>query len=276
METSLPVKHAMKIEREKLVQNVFDIFDADDGKTFEEKRAAAINYLKRIIEPDTGALDDPEPRKGKSNSVKDKFWSYGDIACEDGITLRDVDDVDREGYLKLQRHYSVMKSMLKEDAFCNMVWREHRDDKVLALSIIRDGDYVGYCSINNINKEPWEIGIEVLPELTNKGIGSKAIAAMLGAIKTRLGVAEFRVRIDPANRASQKLFEKLGATPNGISTMGLLSSEELEKLEEEELHRIDADLIRIAEKFSVEPRKLLSHVLEYSLTWDKIAEDRNS
>lgn len=53
-----------------------------------------------------------------------------------------------------------------------------------------------------------------------------------------MGVKKFRVKIDADNYASQRLFEKLGAIPYGI-----------------------------AEQFGVEPRKLLSHVLEYELNW---------
>ena len=51
--------------------------------------------------------------------------------------------------------------------------------------------------------------------------------------------------------------------------------EELQqKCEEENLHLIDEDVIALAQKFNVEPRKLLSHVLEYKLVWpENIAKD---
>ena len=82
-----------------------------------------------------------------------------------------------------------------------------------------------------------------------------------------LGINQFRVRIDPGNHASQKMFEKLGAIPNGISEFLIHDKATLEKCEEGNLHLIDADTISLAEKFGVEPRKLLSHILEYSLPW---------
>lgn len=40
---------------------------------------------------------------------------------------------------------------------------------------------------------------------------------MLDAVKERLDVVDFSVKIDPTNTASQGLFEELGAKPNGIS-----------------------------------------------------------
>jgi len=112
-----------------------------------------------------------------------------------------------------------------------------------------------------------EIAIELLPKWTNQGIGFQAITAMIDAIAIRLGVAEFRIRIDPGNQASQKLFEKLGAQPNGISEFLIHDQAALEKVEEDNLHLIDDDLIALAAKFGVEPRSLLSHVLEYTLVY---------
>ena len=38
-------------------------------------------------------------------------------------------------------------------------------------------------------------------------------------------------------------------------------------MEKENLNLIDAATVALADKFGVEPRKLLSHVLEYTLSW---------
>lgn len=90
---------------------------------------------------------------------------------------------------------------------------------------------------------------------------------MLDALKNRLSADNFRIRIDPTNTASQGMFEKLGAKPNGISKFILQSEEEIQQCEDANLHLIDDTLIAVATKFEVEPRKLLSHVLEYTLHW---------
>ena len=90
---------------------------------------------------------------------------------------------------------------------------------------------------------------------------------MLDELRDRLGVIEFRIRIEPTNHASQRLFEKLGAVPNGVSELWLHDPEDLEELEESSADLIDDSLVSLANKFAVEPRTLLSHVLEYKLTW---------
>ena len=91
---------------------------------------------------------------------------------------------------------------------------------------------------------------------------------MLDEIKNRLNVSEFRVRIDAENYPSQRLFEKLGAEPNGISEFLLHEEADIRRCEEENIHLLDERIQKLAKQFNVEPRKLLSHVLEYKLTWD--------
>lgn len=70
--------------------------------------------------------------------------------------------------------------------------------------------------MKDTSEKPWELAIELLPEWRRKGIGTAAVRAMLDAVGSRLGKTVFRIRIDPNNTASQRLFEKLGASPNTI------------------------------------------------------------
>lgn len=131
-------------------------------------------------------------------------------------------------------------------------------------TITYESKYVGYCGIKDTRKDQWEISIEILKKNSNKGIGYRSINILLQAIKERLGVTGFRVRIEPDNEASQRLFEKLGATPNGISEF-LLHGQKMEEYEEANLKLLDNRLVGLAGKFGVEPRKMLSCVLEYEM-----------
>lgn len=197
-----------------------------------------------------------------------QFWELGKgITIEDTIVLRKVQNSDKDMFIELQKENNIVKSMLKEEAYRNMLWKEHIEHKALMFSIEVDNEYVGYCGIKNTAQEQWEIAIEILNKWKQKGIGYKAIRVMLSEIKNRLNVSEFRVRIDAENYPSQKLFEKLGAEPNGISEFMLHGEEDIHRCEEENIHLIDERMQELAKKFSVEPRKLLSHVLEYKLVW---------
>lgn len=262
--------NAMKISIEDSIHKVMNIIEKEDGRTFEEKKKEAINFLKdkentllaeRLIDI---ATNDEMGKK-----IYKKFWAMGEcIITENEIILRKVQDSDKDIFIELQKENNIVKSMMKEEAYRNMLWNEHIEYKALMFSIVVDNEYVGYCGIKNTTHEQWEIAIEILNKWKHKGIGYRAISVMLDEIKNRLNVSEFRVRIDAENYPSQRLFEKLGAEPNGISEFLLHEEADIRRCEEENIHLLDERIQELAKQFNVEPRKLLSHVLEYKLTWD--------
>lgn len=262
--------NAMKISIEDSIHKVMNIIEKEDGRTFEEKKKEAINFLKdkentllaeRLIDI---ATNDEMGKK-----IYKKFWAMGEcIITENEIILRKVQDSDKHIFIELQKENNIVKSMMKEEAYRNMLWNEHIEYKALMFSVIVDNEYAGYCGIKNTTHEQWEIAIEILNKWKHKGIGYRAISIMLDAIKNRLNVSEFRVRIDAENYPSQRLFEKLGAEPNGISEFLLHEEADIRRCEEENIHLLDERIQKLAKQFNVEPRKLLSHVLEYKLTWD--------
>jgi len=252
-----------------VLQDALDILNADDGKPFEEKRAAVIELLTQKDNTEASQLLVERAIADKEGSeIKTAFWKFGFIIpASETIFLRPVEPNDRASFLSLQSTNSLLQSMEEKEPFLDLVWREHNEDKSLMLSIVKNGEYVGYCGIKNTAQPVWEIAIELLPEWRKHGIGFIALSAMLREMKSRLGVTQYIVRIEPTNLASQKLFEKLGATPYGIIDLWFHEQATIEKCEEAGQHLIDDDMIAVAKKFNVEPRKLLSHVLEYKLLW---------
>ena len=210
--------------------------------------------------------------KTKKQSTIDLFWKNESvIIVNDKILLREVQECDKSDFIKIEYENTLMPAFFKYQMFVDELWNEHISDVVLNCSIIhRDtNEYIGYCGIKNIYKERWEVVIELLNKWTNKGIGYYTLKKFFDRITHNIGILEFRVRIDSVNYASQKMFEKLGAIPNGISKFLLQDEEIICECEEENKQLIDDDLIKVAEKFQVEPRKLLSHVLEYKIVWKK-------
>ena len=262
-------KRSMQKSLDTILQNVLDMLEADDGRSFEEKKEQAIRMLTEKEDSLlVNKLVDLAIAEKSASQIRESFWSFGEeILLSNGICLRNVRASDREGFLALQKHYSSTPAMLAQEAYQNMVWSEHTEQKSLMLSIEQDQAYIGYCGIQDLSKDIWEISIELMPEKVRQGIGSIAIPAMLDELRDRLGVITYRIRIEPTNYVSQRLFEKLGAVPNGISELWLHDPDDLAQLEEEGMHLIDETLIAVAMKFDVEPRALLSHVLEYKLTW---------
>lgn len=254
---------AMEIYKKNTIQQVLDILKAEDGRAFEEKKKDAIiayieSQLKATVNDETG------------KNIKKQFWEDGDICQRDEhILIRAVQEKDKKCFRELQKETCPVKSMYKEEEYLNMMWNEHIQDKSMMFTIEVNGEYAGYCGINNLDRKNWELAIELLSKFRYKGIGFTAIGIMLSEIKTRIGVDKFRVKISPDNYASQRLFEKLGAIPYGIAEYMLHKEEDIVRFEEENLEELNEKLIEVAQKFGVEPRKLLSHVLEYELSWTK-------
>ena len=222
----------------------------------QEDTLLAERVLRATINDETGRC------------VKERFWHNGHIFPNDThIQIRCVKEMDKEKFLELQKETCIMRSMLKEESYRIMLWNEHIQDKSMMFTIEVDEEYAGYCGINDLSRDNWEIAIELLKKFHNKGIGYTALSIMLSEIKSRLEVEKFRVKIDADNYASQRLFEKLGAIPYGIAEYMLHKEDAIIHCEEENLDAIDERLEQIAEQFGVEPRKLISHVLEYELNW---------
>lgn len=258
------VKRAMA---KAMMDEILRMLDSNEGKPINpEEIVAHMNQF--MVDPPTDKAEKAVDDYAVGQKLKNQFWSFGNISCKNGeLLLRAVLDCDKDGYLQLQQAYSSLRSLLQDERYCEKIWRDHTDHTTLIISIEKNGEYVGYCGIKDLSKEQWEIAIELLPKWTHQGVGSAAIPAMLDALKNRLSADNFRIRIDPTNTASQGLFEKLGAKPNGISKFILQSEEEIPQCEEANLHLIDDALIAVAKKIDVAPRKLLSHVLEYTLHW---------
>ena len=269
MENKTVRKRAIRKRLDILLDDVLAVLETDDGKTFEEKKTLILHMLR---EKEEHALAnepaDTSPADRNILQLKHTFWSSGErIDSSNGIILRKVTASDRENFLALHRKYAAMQSVLEQESYCNSVWEEHTGQKTLMFSIEQDNVYIGYCGIQDLSSECPEISIELQPDKVSQGIGFLAVSAMLNELKSRLDRSEYRVRIEPTNYASQGLFEKLGATPNGISELWVHDKEELDQLENENLQLINDALVAVAEKFSVQPRQLLSHVLEYKLAW---------
>lgn len=199
--------------------------------------------------------------------IKEQFWNAGPIIPKDAqVHIRKIEE-DKAFFLALQNETSMMKYMLKEESFQKILWDEHIREKSFMFTVEVDGTYAGFCGIHNLSHEKWEIGIELLKKFQNKGIGYLAVGSMLDELKSRLGAHKFSVKIEADNYASQRLFEKLGAVPFGIAKYILFEENDIFQFEEENMAHIDENIIQTAKRFGVEPRKLLSHVLEYTLEW---------
>lgn len=261
-------ENAARYTLEEMKRDVLAILDGEGD--FAEKKwemLARIERMKEQLEaaPVEKLIVECAVSDVDAGACKARFWEKGRILADGGCILRAVEPRDREEFLRVRESYAVIDIASDDGAMRRLLWSEHNSPRALMCSIDRNGDYVGYCGIRDISQQLWELVIELLPEQTHRGIGCAALTALLRAIEERLGETKFRVRIEPTNTVSQSFFEKLGAKPNGVSAFWLTDEESIARCEEENLAQLDDTLRAVASRFAVPPRKLLTHVLEYTL-----------
>lgn len=190
------------------------------------------------------------------------------ILCEDSkIVLRKPVDNDLEPYYLLKKEYAYMKSAFAKPEFKNELWQEYLSEESLYYTIARREDdiFIGYLGVKNLNRKIWEIAIEINSDCCHRGYGYRALKMYLETVADISNRHEFSSRVDTDNIASQNLMEKLGFQPYGLSEFLLYREEDQLAAEEEYKDKLDDRYMTLAKKFGVEPRKLLSHVLEYRI-----------
>ncbi|MCM1416123.1 MAG: GNAT family N-acetyltransferase [bacterium] len=260
---------AAKMERKQLL-NMWDILkklNAEDQETEskEELLRAVEAREKELLEEVSYLEKQEEALKGGEYdmSLFDK-----DILCEDSeIVLRKPIDNDLEPYYSLKKEYAYTKSAFENPEFKNDLWQEYLSDESLFYTIAKkkDNAFIGYCGVKNLSRKVWEIAIEIRSDCCHQGYGYKALKMYLETVADISDRHEFTSMVDTDNVASQNLMEKLGFQPYGLSEFLLHKEEDKLAAEEEYKDRLDSRYMALAKKFNVEPRKLLSHVLEYRI-----------
>ncbi len=79
------------------------------------------------------------------------------------------------------------------------------------------------------------------------------------------------------NLPSQKYFEQLGAKLAGMCDSAVLKTdEEKKRFEERNLDLIDAHMVELAGRLGIDPRALLSHLLDYQLNISRLPRNTQS
>lgn len=193
------------------------------------------------------------------------------LAGDEAATVRPIQTADADLYMNVKAQYSMMyrnlihmgkvdnESVLKSDLFKPECF-------FCIVEDARDGTSVGYIGIKDTRAELWEIAIELDGQSTQKGFGPRSIRLFLNEIHRRTGKAEYQALVEADNLPSQKCFDRLGAELKGLCNGPILKlEEEKTRFEERNLHLIDDNMKELAVRLGVEPRKLLSHVLDYRI-----------
>ena len=224
--------------------------------------------LKNVLDDLLHADELPQPKKDPWDFSHEK--SLPVFAQDDDIALCPITPDDEEFYRSVRIQYSLIYRSAyytaeehKTDLFLN----EALASEVFYCIIREESIPIGYLGIKDTSANLWELAIELDGKYTRQGFGPRSICLYLNELQRITGKSEFKVRIEVDNILSQKCFEQLGARLVGLcDSAALKTDDEKQHFEEGHLDLIDAHLTELANRLGVEPRKLLSHVLEYRLS----------
>ncbi len=258
-ERELAIDMLVVLDKIEAVIKREDISEEEKQRLKDDIIESQINKLKQMI----NEID---------KTSGGKCWDFEnekqrDIFVEDDIVvLRGYREEDNDYIRKIKQENSSSREMYEDDEKWNLSSDWLRRKESFVCSIIRKSDkqYVGYISIKDSGSNLWEFAIELLLEQCNKGYGTRAVALFLTTISEITGKKQFQALVETDNLPSQRLMEKLGARLIDIYDYTFKGDEvATEEFEEKHIDRITDRMIELAEQINVEPRKLLSHVLDY-------------
>ncbi|MBR4030236.1 MAG: GNAT family N-acetyltransferase [Clostridia bacterium] len=199
---------------------------------------------------------------------------YHVFAENDILVLRPLTEEYYDLYIKTRAIYAYNHNFYLDPDKREFVLSEFNQEECFFLAVIRKSDnaYIGYVGLKDTRKNLWEFCIELLPECCNQGYGFSAVKLFLKEISqiTRNDKQQFMALVEVDNIPSQKLMLKLGGRLIDIYDSIFHDEERAEKFEEEHLDEITDHMMELAEELMVEPRKLLSHVLDYRIFAEKL------
>lgn len=209
---------------------------------------------------------------GNREISNEKAWDFSkerklDVFAEDDVIYLRAYRKEDNGFMRrIEKENSGELDCNDDDKVWELYEEWLEEDSCFVCSIFRraDNSYIGYVSVKDTGRDLWEIAIELLAEQCNRGYGARAMKLFLSAISAVTGKTQFQALVETDNIPSQMLMEKLGARLIGICDYMFDGDEEAAKdFEERHLDRITGRMMELAREIDVEPRKMLSHVLDY-------------
>lgn len=258
-------------EREQLLrlkESLEKVNEVMDDTTMSEEEKSKI--YTAILEEKMQELDSlVNGFKPKSQNI---LWDFTkersrNIFVEDEeIYLRGYRSEENEYIRQIKKENSGTPELYEDDELWKQSSNWLRQDKAFICSIFdkKENTFIGYISIKDTESNLWEIAIELLAEHCNKGYGTRAIRLFLPAISAITSKTQFQALVEPDNIPSQMLMEKCGAKLIDIYDYSFEGDEDAAAdFEERHLDLITERMKELAKVIDVEPRQMLSHVLDY-------------
>ena len=109
----------------------------------------------------------------------------------------------------------------------------------------------------------------MLSDFLCKGYGTHALRLFVDKLYEITGKDEYQVLVEIDNIISQRMLKHLDTELVGIKKYFFANEEDAIEFEEQYLDEIDDHMCSVAAELDIEPRKLISHVLDYRVRPEK-------
>ena len=188
------------------------------------------------------------------------------FASADEFVLKPFTPADKSFFYQVSRQYASQPLQIIFSEENDYHWNETQNEHTFYCIAEKSGYPIGYIGIKDTRKAIWEIAIELDRQHCNHGYGPKIILLFLSRLSEITLKDYYCAKVEVDNIASQKCMEKIGAKLIGLADNFFRGPIEKERFESENLDSINDNMIALAKRLNVEPRNLLSHVLEYEIT----------
>lgn len=255
------------------------------NQAMKEKTKAELEELLRIIDEvkeNGGSLEDlkehleehfPVAREKLQRYKHGEGWDFdrekGEaiFAENDYVRLIPLTDGDKEFFLKVRRQWDVfIESIIDKQTEKDVTWESTRHKNCFyCIAEDKSGVKLGYIALKDTTRNLWEVALELEREHCYHGYGEIITQLFLRKIREITGKTQFQALVEIENIASQRCLKKMSAKFVDTYRFDFLSEEDAEKFESENMEKITPQMIALAEELDVEPRELLSHVLDYRI-----------
>jgi RimJ/RimL family protein N-acetyltransferase len=211
--------------------------------------------------------DLPSDEPGGWNFSREKAAPV--FAEGNGLLLRPCHADDARFYNAVHRQWSPFgRNYPPEETMLPALRQELTNDNAFFCVVQRraDGAEMGYVALKDTTRAVWEVAMEFDRQFCYQGYGGRALQLFVRQVGIVTGRTQFQALVEVDNAACQHCLRKIGAKFVGLYNYAFEDEAAAEEFETENLALIGDQLYTLAAQLGVEPRKLLSHVLEYRLT----------
>lgn len=136
------------------------------------------------------------------------------FAADEKYLILPVEDEDHDNYVELHRQLNGNETLFLNPICKDMMWEQVLTGKDKVYSIFsKEGEYCGSIELQNSETNTPEIGVDLLENKRNQGIGPRTVKIFAKACYETRKVDYFLIRISSRNPHSKHVFEKMGVIP---------------------------------------------------------------